>query len=183
MAGRNGNKTATIWKRQIKVYVPDEETKARWEAFALKKGKKLSALIQGVMKRAIDDDEDPEHVDGAVLLQENERLKKENADLERRVRLAEELAHRLDTELQDYRGKGFTIPDFGGWDGFTDELLEVLQTSSGLTDEEIFERLGIDPMRERDNERRRSIEAQLDALKELKVVDNKKHCWKWKMGR
>ncbi len=173
-------KTATIKKRQVNVYLPTEELKAKWNAYARGKNTKLSRLIFEVVEAAIAEDEDPDAVDKGALIKEVNELRLANTQLAHDLRMEKELTRRFDEELEGYRRQGFLTPGFGGVRDLDDRgLVPVLRESSPIQDDALFRRLGIDPTDPKSADAMRAVNEQLASLQRIRAVKSTRRGWAW----
>ena len=171
---KKAKKTPTIMKRRLVVYLPELETVDKWKEFATKRGLNVSKLIYGAVEKVITEAENGKHVDAGKLIEENEELKRETATLAEDLHQAKMLNTRLEEELQTYRGRPFTDPDYRGHRDWERKLIAVLKDKSPIKDDEILRRLDVTtPAAAKD------IREQLKSLKRDKRVNPTANGWVW----
>ena len=87
------------------------------------------------------------------------------------------LVDNLERELRRYRAQPFLKPDFEGIRRFDRELIELLRKGETLTEEEILDKLGVDPS---ETEYVKAISRQLEILEEYGLVEFTGRGWRWR---
>lgn len=168
-------KTETIMKRRLVVYLPNENDVERWKEHADKRGLKISKLIHGAVEREISEVENGKHVDAAKLIEENETLKTEMATINEDLHQAKLLNTRLEEELETYRGRPFTDPEYRGHRDWDRDLIALLKENNPIKDDDILSKLRVTtPAAAKD------IREQLKGLKRDNRVKPTANGWVWK---
>lgn len=174
-------KTKTVFKRRVGVYLPDFETKADWEAAADERDLSLSEMVYQIVQKALHGTDEDAAARAGELQKEVGDLTGELASLRSRVQQLEVLNDRLDNELREYRAQVF-LDDTPGktLDRQLVHLLSTAKKTDGLPrvvgEDEIRKSLKIGP---RDIDQNKAIGKNLEILERFELVKKTKNGWVW----
>jgi regulator of replication initiation timing len=97
------DRTLTVKKRRIDVYLPTLESKARWNEAAAKHSMSLSQYVAQVMEERLNPVPEAAPADVSGLQQQVGDLVQENAELRKRIEELEKLHERAEADLAEYR--------------------------------------------------------------------------------
>ena len=180
------DKTKTITKRVISIYLPTEEVKQEWTRIAAKEagiseeeqGKRyfLSRFIQRVVNDHIAKVDDPDHVPPSELRRKIQVLEKENADLREDLRQKTMLVKNLDTEVRIYRSKPFLEEGFTGVRRFEGELVKLFKERKFMRPNEVLVALKVEP---KDADLVDAITKQIETIEEYGIIKPTPKGWRW----
>ena len=112
---RGKNKTDTIKKRAIYVYLPSEKLASKWKDKANSQDLSISKFVIEHVENSLRQETDEDGYSSRVeLFEESRRVKEENKDLKRKIKILDTVIDRLEEELRNYRIKPFVSNDFLG---------------------------------------------------------------------
>ncbi len=177
------NKTETIKKRAIYVYTPSEEIAERWKKTAKKSGMSISKFIIEIVEDHIQAEKgatSKEFLTKKIndLKEQNERLRNENIELQKKVDMLNILTDRYEKQLQQYKNKTFIENGkFEGVREYQQNLIELFKQKSSIAEDEIIDLLHIDP---HDVGTLKAISRQIENLQDYGVVEKIRGGWRWK---
>jgi len=175
MSGRR--KTETIKERTVYVYLPSEEFVEEWRRYAEASGKSLSKFVFEIVEDYIRKSEDKGFESRLELIKKLRSLEEEVKQLRNENRMLRKLVDNLEKELRRYRAQPFLEPHFEGIRRFDRDLIELLRKGETLSEEEILDRLGVDPS---ETEYVKAISKQLEILEEYGLVEFTGRGWRWR---
>jgi len=175
LSGRK--RTETIKERTVYVYLPSEEFVEEWRRFAEASGKSLSKFVFEVVEDYIRKSEDKAFESRIELIKKLRSLEEEIKQLRDENRMLRKLVENLERELRRYRAQPFLEPHFEGIRRFDRELIELLRKGETLSEEEILDKLGVDPS---ETEYVKAVSKQLEILEEYGLVEFSGRGWRWK---
>jgi len=183
------DKTKTIIKRTVNIYLPTEDMKVDWTRVAAReagipeeewaKRYFLSKFIQRVINDYIARRGDDEYVAPDELVNRIHELEREKAGLSEELRQKAMLVRRLDDDLRACRLKlsgSFTDEGFTGEREYDERLPRLLMKRGYLSHDELLEELGVTPG---DAEAVTAITAQLEVLERFKLIKPTPKGWRW----
>ena len=172
-------KTDTIAKRAIYVYLPSMEEGEKWKNLAEKSGLSISKFVVEHVENSLRQEED-EDIYGSrtKLMKEIRELKDENIELRKRNEMLERVIENLDEENKRYRMQPFLTNDFKGIRKYEEGLIKLFKLRTTIKKEDIFELLGVNPMKNGDIAK--GITKQLENLERYGLIEDKGRLWKWK---
>ena len=175
MSGRR--KTQTIKERTVYVYLPSEEFVEEWKKHAERAKKSLSRFIFEIVEDYLRKCEDKGFESRLDLIKKLRSLEEEVKQLRDENRMLRKLVENLEKELRRYRAQPFLEPHFEGIRRFDRDLIELLRKGETLNEEEILDRLGVDPS---ETEYVKAISKQLEILEEYGLVEFTGRGWRWR---
>ncbi len=177
------NKTKTTRKRAITIYTPSQEIKEKWYKIAKEEGMSVSNYVFEIVdnhirqKKGITTKFDIlQKLNG--IEKQNEILRKENAELQKKVDLLNMLVERYENQLQEYRNKTFIENDkFEGVRQYQQNLIDLFKQRTSVAEDEIIDLLHINP---KDVETLKAISKQVDLLLDFGVIEKIRGGWRWK---
>jgi len=177
------NKSKTTKKRRIYVYLSSKELMERWKKHARKQGMSISKYIFEIVDEHIQTsktntskkDLSKKFVN---LEKQNDTLRKENIELQKKVDMLNLLTDRYENQLRDYRNKTFI--ENGKWEGireYQSELIKLFKSKSSIKESEIIDLLHIDPL---DAKTMKAISKQIEHLEDYGIIEHIKGGWRWK---
>ncbi|MBE3139288.1 MAG: hypothetical protein IMZ53_01765 [Thermoplasmata archaeon] len=110
--------------------------------------------------------------------EQNEKLRHENIELQKRVEMLNTLTDRYEKQLQDYSNKTFIENGkIAGARKYQKSLIELFKQRSSISEDEIMDLLHIDP---HDTETLKAISKQIENLEDYDVVQKIRGGWRWK---
>jgi len=156
-------KTETIKERTIYVYLPSEEFVEEWRRHAALAKKSLSKFVFEIVEDYIRKSENHRFESRLDLVKKIRSLEEELGKLREENRMLRKLVENLDRELRRHRAQPFLEPYFEGVRRFDKELIDLLRMGESFSEEEILDRLGVDPS---ETEYVKAISRQLEILEE-----------------
>ena len=175
MVGRR--KTETIKERTVYVYLPSEEFVEEWRRHAALAKKSLSKFVFEIVEDYIRRSEDHRFESRLELIKKLKELDDEVKRLREENRMLRKLVENLERELRRYRAQPFLEPHFEGVRRFDRELIELLRTGESFSEEEILDRLGVDPS---ETDYVKAISKQLEILEDYGLVEFTGRGWRWR---
>lgn len=170
-------KTETIKERTVYVYLPSEEFLEEWRRYAEASGKSLSKFVFEVVEDYIRKTEDKGFESRLELIKKLRSLEEETKQLRDENRMLRMLVKNLEKELRRYRAQPFLEPSFEGIRRFDRELIELLRSGKTFSEEEILDRLGVDPS---ETDYVKAISKQLEILEQYGLVEFTGRGWRWR---
>jgi predicted transcriptional regulator len=170
-------KTETIKERTVYVYLPSEEFLEEWRRYAEASGKSLSKFVFEVVEDYIRKTEDKGFESRLELIKKLRSLEEETKQLRDENRMLRMLVKNLEKELRRYRAQPFLEPSFEGIRRFDRELIDLLRSGETFSEEEILDRLGVDPS---ETDYVKAISKQLEILEQYGLVEFTGRGWRWR---
>jgi predicted transcriptional regulator len=170
-------KTETIKERTVYVYLPSEEFLEEWRGYAEASGKSLSKFVFEVVEDYIRKTEDKGFESRLELIKKLRSLEEETKQLRDENKMLRMLVKNLEKELRRYRAQPFLEPSFEGIRRFDRELIELLRSGKTFSEEEILDRLGVDPS---ETDYVKAISKQLEILEQYGLVEFTGRGWRWR---
>jgi len=174
-----GQRTETIDKRTINVYLPTIPMKTEWMERAEKMGVSVSKFVIEHVENAIREEQETGYPERRKLIERVKDLELENSKLREENRLFRILSERLDKDLRRYRAEPFMDDRYEGRRKYDTQLVELLKSKKLVKTDEILEALKVSP---RDTEIVKSITKQLETLEGYKLIKYKINAWEWVGG-
>lgn len=111
------------------------------------------------------------------LIKKLRSLEEETKQLRDENRMLRMLVKNLEKELRKYRAQPFLEPSFEGIRRFDRELIELLRSGETFSEEEILDRLGVDPS---ETDYVKAISKQLEILEQYGLVEFTGRGWRWR---
>lgn len=169
--------TEALKQRTIYVFLPSEEQKARWENQSKRLGVSISKFVIEYVENSLRQEEGPDYKSLSELWKENNELKQQVQELTKQCKLLDTVVDKYEQELRRYRSKPFLEEQFEGIRSYEKDLIELLKSKEIVTDEEIFNRLGVSRT---DSDAIRGVGKQLESLESCGLVLSSARGWKWK---
>jgi hypothetical protein len=169
------SKAKPDYDRYVYVYVPSLEFKEKWEKLAKKSKVSLSKFIFEHVESSLHKEDDDFKPRGELINDLN-KIMKENDDIREDVRMKKLVIDKLENELQRYRSEEFMSSSYSGITKYNTELIELLKKRGSVTNEEMLSALGISP---KNGDIVKSISAQLDNLQSYGLVAPTPRGWRW----
>jgi len=175
-------KKPSIKDRSFWVYVPSIEIAEKWKKTAKKSGVSISKYIFEIVDEHIQTDKtniskkeiSKKYVN---LEKQNETLRNENIELQKKVDMLNLLTDRYENQLRDYRNKTFI--ENGKWEGvreYQSELIKLFKSKSSIKENEIVDLLHVNPL---DSKTMKAISKQIEHLEDYGVIERMKGGWRW----
>jgi len=177
------NKTKTTRKRSITIYPPTQEMKDKWFKTAKQEGLSVSnftieAVEDYILERKGFTSKDKLSKKLKNISEQNDRLRNENIELQKKVDMLNMLTDRYEKQLQDYRNKTFIENGkFEGIREYQQNLIDLFKQKSSIAEDEIIDLLHIDS---HDVETLKAISKQIELLEDFGVVEKIRGGWRWK---
>lgn len=172
-------KTDTIMQRAVLVYLPTKEKKEEWKNLAQKSGLSISKFVLEHVENSVNQEKNEEfYQPRSELIKEIRELKEENNKLRKRNEMLDRVIERLEEELRGYRAMPFIEEEFYGIRQYEKGLIELFKEKKQIKKEEIYDLLGINPMREVDTVK--GVNKQLENLERYGLIEDKGRLWKWR---
>ena len=168
-------KTDTIKERRVDVYLDSLERKERWTEQADDAGDSLSKFVQKAVEYAIEQG-GPDFSELGERAKHIEELEQRVTKLRKELKQKDIVIEKLEEDLRGYRLEPFTEDDFEGVRQYDQELIEMLQSTDRVTDDELCRRLGIDPT---NTEQMEAVDTQLRQLEVYGLVASTARGWRW----
>ena len=167
------NKTETIKKRAIYVYLPSEEMVEEWKNLAKKSGVSISKFVQEHVLNSLSQELGEDFVSRRDLKKQLRACEEENRRLNAEVRKLEALVEKLEAELRRYRLRMFESEDIRRIDP---ELIALFRRRKFVRSDELLSLLKISP---RDSASVRSINKQIESLERYGLLEPEPNGWRW----
>jgi hypothetical protein len=165
-------------QRLIYLYLPSLEKRDELKILADKARMPLSKFIVEHVENSLKQEQDKEEFTSRLnLMNDLKKIKEENNDLHKKIKMLETLVNRLEEELRWYRLKPFLEEEFSGVRKYEVELIKLFKTRVEVRKEEILEYLGVDPL---DTETVRGILKQIENLEGYGLLKDIGGKWRWK---
>jgi hypothetical protein len=170
--------TDTIKDRAVYVYLPSMEMTESWKSGANRAGVSVSKFVMDRVEDSMRREEGEKgYLSRLDLIRKLDGAQEELKKLREENRLLRRLSENLDRELKRHRAKPFAQKSFQGVREFDRDLIESLRRGGSLSNEEILERLDIEPG---DTEMVRAVGKQLEALEGYGLVEYSGRGWRWR---
>ena len=148
-----------------------------WSRYAEASGKSLSRFVFEIVEDYIRKSEDKGFESRLELIKKLRSLEEEVKQLRDENRMLRKLVENLEKELRRYRAQPFLEPHFEGVRRFDRDLIELLRSGEIFSEEEILDRLGIDPS---ETDYVKAVSKQLEILEEYGLVEFTGRGWRWR---
>ena len=170
------NKTATIKKRRVEIYLPTEEMRADWKERAKKSGIPLSQFVQEHVENSLNQEEENTFKSRRDLINRIQDLEMSIGNLEKDNRHKSLLVDRLESELRQYRARPFLeSPDLDKME-YEPKLIELLKSKGTVKEDDIYMTLNLN---KKDNDFFEAIHKQLEQLAKFGLVSILPNGWRW----
>jgi hypothetical protein len=176
-------KRTPVKERSIYVYPPSNEMANIWREAAKDREMSISKFITEVVEDYIHEGKGAVSKDVLAktisdLKEQNERLRSENVELQKKVDMLEVLTDRYEKQLQEYRNKTFIENDkFEGVREYQQNLIELFKQRTSIAEDEIIDLLHINPQ---DVETLKAISKQIENLADYGAIEKIRGGWRWK---
>ncbi|MDV3278370.1 MAG: hypothetical protein LYZ69_07910 [Nitrososphaerales archaeon] len=165
-------------ERAIYVYLPSVALASKWKKLAAKSGTPVSKFVVEHVENSLRQEEGEEGFKArSELVRELKQRDEEVARLQTEVRLARELADRLDRELRRHRVQPFLDESFQGVRAYEKQLIELFRNEKVVDSDDLLRKLGIDLNEE---ELIKAIDRQISGLEAYGLLEATARGWKWK---
>lgn len=165
-------------QRLIYLYLPSLEKRDELKILAQKAKMPLSKFIVEHVENSLKREQDKEEFTSRLnLMDDLKKIKEENKDLHKKIKMLETLVDRLEEELRGYRLKPFLEEGFSGVRKYETELIKLFKSRSEVRKEEILEHLGVNPL---DTETVKGILKQIENLERYGLLKDIGGKWRWK---
>ena len=177
------NKTKTSRKRSITVYPPTQQMKENWFKIAKQEGQSVSNFVIEVIESYIQDGNSANPKKNLLknietIQEQNETLRCENIELQKKVDTLDTLTNRYEEQLQSNRNKAFIENDKKARiRDYQKNLSELFLQKTSISENEIIDLLHIDPQ---DTETLKAINKQIEELEDYGVLQKIRGGWRWK---
>lgn len=170
-------KTDTIKQRLIYVYLPSEEMVNQWKELSEKTKLSISKFVIEHVNNSLRQEQNQEKYESRVqLLEDIKKLKDENKELHKKVKMLDTLVERLEKEVREYRIKPFLKDDFSGFRKYETDLIRLFKSRTEIRKEEILEHLGVNPL---DADIVKGILKQIESLERYGLLKDIGGKWRW----
>ncbi len=171
-------KTDTITQRTILVYLPTIEMKEKWQKLAKQSGLSISRFIIEHVENSLSQENEAEvYGSRADLIKRIKELEEERKELEEKYELLSRAYERLEEENKRYRVKPF-LEEYIGFREYERKLIRIFKKKKKVMKGDIFELLGINPMKETDIAK--GITKQIENLENYGLIEDRGRWWIWK---
>ena len=171
------NKTDTIKKRALYVYLPSEEMVADWKEKAKQSKISISKYVIEHVTNSLQSEQEQPSVETRVnIIKQNKALQNENKELLKKIKMFENLCERLEKDLQKQTIQPFQQQEFTGLRTFEKDLIRVFKTFSEIRKEDIYQKLNVNPM---DKDTTTAIQNQIEILERYGLLKDLGGSWRW----
>ena len=175
---RGENRTDTIKKRSIYVYLPSQKMVSKWKETADKQNLSISKfVIEHVENSLIQEEGEDGYASRVELVEESRRLKEENKELQRKNKILDTVVDRLEEELRSYRIKPFISNDFSGIRDYEKDLIDLFRNKKEIRKENLIDFLNI---KSSDTNSIKGISKQIENLEKYGLLKDLGGKWIWK---
>jgi len=172
------NKTDTIKKRSLYVYLPSEEMVSQWKGKAKDSHQSISKFVIEHVNNSLQQEKDNPTVESRIqLIEDKKQLQEENKELYKRLKMLESLVERQEKELKNYTAQPFLEKEFDGIRAYEKDLIRIFQASIEVRKEDIYQKLDINPT---DQEATTAIQHQIENLERYGLLKDIGGKWRWK---
>ena len=165
-------------ERAIYVYLPTVALANRWKELAAKSDTPVSKFVLEHVENSLRQEEGEEGFKArSELVRELEQRDEEVARLQTELRLARELADRLDGELRRHRVQPFLDEPFQGVRAYERQLIELFRKERVVDSDDLLRKLGVDTKEE---ELIKAIDKQISGLEAYGLIEGTARGWRWK---
>jgi len=172
-------KTDTIMNRAILVYLPSIEMKNQWSELAKTSDTSTSKFIIEHVNNSLDSEKDSPSINTRVkLIEDNQKLKEENAELLKQIREQDSHIEMLEREARSHVIEPFLEPDFGGIRQFSTRIIDLFKKEREIPKEELYKKLRINPM---DTDATTAIQKHIEIFEQYGFLKDIGGKWRWKV--
>jgi len=177
------NKTKTSRQRSITIYPPSQEIKDKWFKIADQEGLSVSNFVIEVVEDYIREGNVTNSKNALLknigeIKEQNERLRHENIELQKRVEMLSTLTDRYEKQLQDYKNKTFIENGkFTEVRGYQKSLIDLFKQKGTISEDELIDLLHINSQ---DTKTLKAISTQIENLEDYGVIQKIRGGWRWK---
>ncbi|MCJ7445127.1 MAG: hypothetical protein MUO26_11495 [Methanotrichaceae archaeon] len=163
------DKTRYVW-----VYLPSKADKDRWAERAEKAKAPLSKFVIDIVENALADD--IEIQTRGELIKELTKVREENKEMAKELKLKNIVLEQYEKELKRYRSEAFLEENFKGIRKYSQEIISLFKRYQTIDSYRLLEALGIDPS---DSELVKAVSTELEGLETYGLVIPTPRGWKW----
>ncbi len=163
-----------IKNRVVYVYPSLEQTEG-WRASAERQGLTLSKFVMEHVENSLKQEEDASYEPRARLIGRIGELEEALGEARKESRVLRAYSDKLEKENRSLRAAPFA-DQAQGIRQYEEDLIELLRQGNRLSEDQIFDRLGIDPT---ETDLVKAISSQLVNLESYGLVKSTPHGWKW----
>ena len=172
------DKTDTIKKRALYIYLPSEEMTKDWKEKAKQQNTSISKfIIEHVENSMTKQGESHPYQTRMDLVKENSKLKSENKDLLKRNKILNTAIERLEEELKKQRAQPFIETDYTGIRNYEKDLINLFRQKKEIRKEELIDYLNLDI---NDTLVIKAVNKQIENLEEYGLIKDLGGKWLWK---
>jgi len=165
-------------QRLIYLYLSSQKQRDELKALAENAKMPLSKFIVEHVENSLYQEHDKDgYMSRLELMDDLKRIKDENKDLHKKIKMLETLVDRLEEELRGLRLKPFLEEDFSGVRKYEGELIKLFKSRSEVRKVEILEHLGVNPL---DTDTVKGILKQIENLERYGLLKDIGGKWRWK---
>lgn len=171
------SKTETIKDRALYVYLPTKEMVDEWKDKANQTNISISKFIIEHVTNSLNSEANQSSVETRVnLIKKNKQLQIENKELNKKIKLLENLCERLEKDLRKQTVQQFQHKEFTGIRPYEEDLIRLFKSCIEIRKEDIYSKLNIDPM---DKEATTAIVHQIENLERYGLIKDIGGKWRW----
>jgi len=176
---KNKKKSKNISKERLAyVYLPTYKMLNQWKDNAEKSNTSLSKfVIEHVTNSLNHEKENPSMTTRVKLIEDNRRLKEENAELLKQIREQDSHIEMLEKEARSHVIEPFLEPDFTGGRFYSTNLINLFKKEIEIPKEEIYKKLRVNPM---DTDATTAIQKHIEILEQYGFLKDVGGKWRWK---
>ena len=157
------NKTDTIKKRTIYVYLPSEKMVKDWKDRAKKYKVSISKFVMEHVESSLAKEKRNSSASRIKLLKKIKNLEEENKKIKEDNEMLRIVIDKQKQEIEGYRHEKFLEPEFTGKRGYGKDILDILKKNDKISNEELLLSLKIES---KDTESIKAINKELEHLEE-----------------
>ncbi len=171
------NKTKTIKKRRVEIYLPTEQMIDVWKQKAKESKTSLSKFVIENVERNIFNMNNSDIKENRQQLAEQIReLAEENESLRSKLKERENLITYYEKEIRGHRTQTFLSAEHGGIRGYEKDLISLFKTKKQVRKDQILSLLNISIS---EVETVKSLQLQLKNLEEYNIIKDEGTTWRW----
>ena len=165
-------------QRLIYLYLPSLEKRDELKILAKKAKMPLSKFIVEHVENSLRQEQDKEEFTSRLdLMNDLKKIKEENKDLHKKIKMLENLVVRLEKDIRSQTIEPHLDKEFIGDVRYEEDLVRLFKTCPEVRKEDLYKKLCVDIT---DTDAITAIQNQIDALERFGFLKDIGGKWRWK---